>query len=272
MPSVKATFFRVSPVKSVIALLMAAVASLQVGAIHSSAVNADSRGPKSTQGGLVASGDKPVETANPRFAFKLYGQLLKNDTNTNVFVSPSSIILALAMTYNGAGGKTREGIARTLEIEGLGLNDVNTALADFQRNLGNADPKVQVKIANSLWARQGFTLKADFIERSKAHYAAEVNSLDFNNPAAKTRINSWVKEKTENHIESIIDRIGSEHVLFLINAIYFKGQWKTEFDKANTKKDDFHLTSGQQKKVQMMSQSGRYRYLKGDDFQAVSLP
>ena len=272
MPSMKATFFSVSPLKSLIVLFMSAAAGLQVAAIHSSARNVESRARHSTEGRLVANGDKPIEAANPRFAFKLYSELLKNDSNTNVFVSPSSIILALAMTYNGAEGKTREGMARTLEIEGLQLNEINTALAEFQRNLGNADPKVQLKIANSLWARQGFNLKRDFIERSKQHYAAEVTSLDFDSPAAATKINSWVKNKTDNLIESIIDRISSQNVLFLINAIYFKGQWKNEFEKSKTKEEDFQLPNGQQKKVQMMSQSGLYRYLKGEDFQAVALP
>jgi serpin B len=211
-------------------------------------------------------------TTSSKFAFKLYDELLKQNTNTNVFVSPSSISLALAMTYNGAEGKTREEMARVLEIEGLSLNEVNNAFAELQRPPANADPKVQLKIANSLWARQGFTLKPDFLERVRQHYEAKVTSLDFGSAAAPVTINSWVKQKTDNLIESIVDRINSDTVLFLVNAIYFKGQWKTEFEKAKTKPDQFHLATGQQKEVQMMSQSGTYAYLEDQGFQAVNLP
>ena len=272
MPLRISNFLRVSPFKGFLAVVMALGASLHSGIIDGSASNRGMVPPEGAVGTPVRTVQKPLFTSTSKFAFKFYSQLRKEDANKNVFVSPSSIILALAMTYNGAESKTREAMARTLEIEGLPLNDVNTGLADFQRDVRNADPKVQLKIANSIWARQGFTLKPDFIERSKQHYSAEVTSLDFDSPDAATKINSWVKNKTDNLIESIIDRISSDQMLFLINAIYFKGQWKTEFEKAKTKDDDFQLATGQQKKVPMMSQSGQYRYLKGEDFQAVSLP
>jgi serpin B len=176
------------------------------------------------------------------------------------------------MTYNGAEGKTRESMARVLEVEGLRLNDVNNTFAALQRPPASADPKVQLKIANSLWAREGLILKPEFLERTRQHYEAKVTALDFNSPAAPDTINSWVKEKTDNLIDSIVDRIESDAILFLINAIYFKGQWQKEFEKGKTKPDQFHLANGQQKEVQMMSQSGSYAYLEGKDFQAVSLP
>jgi serpin B len=210
-------------------------------------------------------------TTSSKFAFKLYNQLLKQNTNTNVFVSPSSVSIALAMTYNGAEGKTRDAMARVLEIEGLTLNEVNNAFAELQRPPEKADPKVQLKIANSLWAKQGFTLKPEFLARTQQHYEAKVTNLDFGSPAAPTAINSWVKKNTDNLIDSIVDRIASDTVLFLINAIYFKGQWQTEFEKEKTKPDQFHLANGQQKEVQMMSQSGTYVYFEGKDFQAVNL-
>jgi serpin B len=272
MPSMISNFLRVSPFKAFLVVVMALVAILQSGIINGWANNRTMAPPEGAVESPLRKAQEPLITSTSKFAFKFYNQLRKQDTNKNVFVSPSSIILALAMTYNGAEGKTREAMARTLEIEGLPLNDVNTGLADFQREVRNADPKVQLKIANSIWARQGFTLKPDFIERSKQHYSAEVTSLDFDSPDAPTKINSWVKNKTDNLIDSIVDRISSDHMLFLINAIYFKGQWKTEFEKAKTKEDDFQLATGQQKKVPMMSQSGQYRYLKGENFQAVSLP
>ena len=216
--------------------------------------------------------DERLIAATSRFTFKLFDQVLKQDTTKNVFVSPPSVMLALAMTYNGAEGKTRQAMAQALEIEGLSLEEVNRAFADLTSMLGTADPKLQLKIANSLWAKKGISLKPDFIQRSKEHYAAEVTTLDFSNPTAPATINLWVSNNTDNRIDKIVDRISPETILFLINAIYFKGQWTNEFEKGKTRDDDFKLADGGQKKLPMMSQSGRYNYYKGKDFQAVSLP
>ncbi len=216
--------------------------------------------------------DERLIAATSRFTFKLYNQVLKQGTTKNVFVSPSSVMLALAMTYNGAEGETRQAMAQALEIEGLSLQEVNRAFADLTSMLGTADPKLQLKIANSLWAKKGISLKPDFIQRSKEHYAAEVTTLDFSNPTAPATINLWVSNNTDTRIDKIVDRISSETILFLINAIYFKGQWTNEFEKGKTREDDFRLADGGQKKLPMMSQSGKYNYYKGKDFQAVSLP
>jgi len=216
--------------------------------------------------------DERLIAATSRFTFKLYNQVLKQGTTKNVFVSPSSVMLALAMTYNGAEGETRQAMAQALEIEGLSLQEVNRAFADLTSMLGTADPKLQLKIANSLWAKKGISLKPDFIQRSKEHYAAEVTTLDFSNPTAPATINLWVSNNTDTRIDKIVDRISSETILFLINAIYFKGQWTNEFEKGKTREDDFRLADGGHKKLPMMSQSGKYNYYKGKDFQAVSLP
>ena len=217
--------------------------------------------------------DDRLIAATSRFSFKLYNQLLKQRTGKNVFVSPSSVILALAMTYNGAEAETRQAMARALELEGLSLDEVNRGFADLKSMLGSADPKLQLNIANSLWARKGFSLKPDFIQRTKDFYAAEVASLDFSSATAPATINSWVKNNTGGRIEKIVDdKISDDTILFLINAIYFKGQWSTEFEKSKTREDDFKLADGSQKKLPLMSQSGKYNYYKAKDFQAVSLP
>ena len=216
--------------------------------------------------------DERLIAATSRFAFRLYNQVLKHGTTKNVFLSPSSVILALAMTYNGAEGETRQAMAHALEIEGLSLPEVNRAFADLKSTLGTADPKLELKLANSLWAKKGVSLKPDFIQRSKEYYAAEVTSLDFNNPTAPATINLWVRNNTGDRIEKVVDRISPDTILFLINAIYFKGQWSNEFEKGKTREEDFKLADGGQKKLPMMSQSGKYNHYKGKDFQAVSLP
>ncbi|HKG59302.1 MAG TPA: serpin family protein [Pyrinomonadaceae bacterium] len=216
--------------------------------------------------------DNRLTAASSKFSFKLYDQLRKRDTNSNTFVSPASVMLALAMTYNGANGTTRQAMARTLELEGMSLEDVNRAFAGLKSALAPDDAKVQLKIANSLWVRNGFTLNAAFIERNKQHYAAEIANLDFADPATVKTINSWVSKNTDGKIDKIVSRINPEDVLILINAIYFKGQWQFEFKKEKTKPDVFRLAGGDQKEVPMMSQSGKYSYFKGKDFQSVALP
>ena len=216
--------------------------------------------------------DDRLHTATSRFAFKLYDQIIKQRNGKNTFVSPASVMLALAMTYNGADGTTREAMARALEIEGMGLDEINRAFADLKSALNPTDPKVQLKIANSLWARNGFALRPAFIKRNEDYYKAEIASLNFEDPAAPKTINSWVNKNTEGKIEKIVDQISPDAVLFLINAIYFKGQWQVEFKKENTKPDVFRLPGGERKEVSMMSQSGNYFYYKGKDFQSVVLP
>ncbi len=216
--------------------------------------------------------DTRLTTATSKFSFKLYDQILKQRANTNTFLSPASVMLALAMTYNGADGTTREGMARALELEGMSLDDVNRSFAVLKSALASTDPKIQLKIANSLWARTGLVLNPTFVERNKQNFAAEIASLNFSDPSATQTINSWVNKNTEGKIDQIIDQIKPEDVLFLINAIYFKGQWQFEFKKENTKPDMFTLAGGEQKRVSMMSQSRNFMYYKGSGFQSVALP
>ena len=259
-------------IKALLAALIALIACSSKVVTRSVASHAVTMQQQQEVGQPVKKVDERLIAATSRFAFRFYNQVLKQGATKNVFVSPSSVILALAMTYNGAAGETRQAMAQALEIEGLSLADVNRAFADLKSTLGTADPKLQLKIANSLWARKGFSLNPDFIQRSKEYYAAEVTSLDFNNPTAPATINLWVRNNTGDRIDKVVDRISPDTILFLINAIYFKGQWRNEFEKGKTREDDFKLADGSQKKLPMMSQSGKYNYYKGKDFQAVSLP
>ncbi|MEN3334703.1 MAG: hypothetical protein V7641_4068 [Blastocatellia bacterium] len=221
----------------------------------------------------AASGplDPRLAAANARFGFKLYSELTKQSAEKNIFVSPASIALCLTMAYNGAEGETRQAMARALETQALSLEDLNRAYAGLKAALENPDAKVKLQIANSLWARQGLQFKADFIQRNKNYFGAQVTALNFDDPSAPATINQWVSEQTNGKIDKIVDQIDSQSILFLINAIYFKGAWAKEFDKAKTKEDNFTLVRGA-KRLPMMSQSGNYQYLETGDFQAISLP
>jgi serine protease inhibitor len=210
--------------------------------------------------------------ANNQFGFDLFNQLQSTDKDKNIFFSPLSIATALEMTYNGAAGETKEAMARTLKLEGMKEIEVNQASANLMKSLKSADPKIELAIANSLWAKQGVKFKEEFLAINRQDFGAEIASLNFADPKAKTTINNWVSKNTKGKIPAIIDQINSDQALFLINAIYFKGLWEKKFDKALTKNEPFYLVSGAPKQAPMMSQSGTYLYYRGDKFQAVSLP
>lgn len=219
-----------------------------------------------------AAVDSRLVAANTKFGFKLFSEILREDKGKNIFVSPTSVAIALSMTYNGASGKTQQAMAKTLELQGMSLEEVNQANQLLKASLENPDPNVQLRIANSLWAKQGIPFKPQFLQRNKRFYQAKVTDLDFGNPNSLGIINNWVKENTQGKIDSIINEIQPDQLLFLINAIYFKGNWTNKFDASQTANKPFYLADGSQKQHPMMSQKDEYQYYENDQFQAVSLP
>ncbi|MBG1241091.1 serpin family protein [Nostoc sp. NZL] len=220
----------------------------------------------------VKTDTRIVDSSN-KFGFKLFSEVLKDDNEKNVFISPSSVAIALAMTYNGASGSTQQAMAKTLELQGMNLPEINSSYAAVLKQLlDNQDAKVQLSIANSLWANQDVSFAPDFLKRTQDFYQAKVSNLNFKDAAASSIINNWVEENTKGKITKIVETIEPNQVLFLINAIYFKGNWSNEFDKSQTAQYPFYITSGRRKQHPMMSQEGDYRYYENEQFQAVSLP
>jgi serine protease inhibitor len=254
--------YRLIPIATIFSIL----GSLAAGAVACYQTAGESRRPA-----VEGKFDERLVASNNRFGFELFNQLQLKDKGKNVFCSPLSVALALSMAYNGAAGETKEAMRRTLKIEGLSLNDLNEASAALINSLSSSDPKVELAVANSLWARREVKFKEDFLDRNRQFFAAEVASLDFGALGALTTINNWVSRNTKRKIPSIIDQINPDDVMFLINAVYFKGQWENKFEMELTKNEPFYPLSGPQKEVPMMSQSGKYQYYRGDKFQAVRL-
>ncbi len=213
-----------------------------------------------------------VASANTKFGFKLLHDLREREPGPNIFISPLSISIALTMTYNGAVGETERAMAEVLEIDELALPIINESNEALRNNLEDPGPKVEISIANSLWSRQGTEFNPDFLERNRMFFEAETTSLDFTNPQAIKIINGWVNENTNGKIEEIVYEIRPGTVLFLINAIYFKGSWQDEFDTSQTRPGIFHLSDGREKQVEMMSRTGQYPYFRGEHFEAAGLP
>ena len=217
--------------------------------------------------------EKGLVGSDNKFGFKLFKEIVKEEENKNVFISPLSVSMALGMTYNGANGSTQEAMQRALELSGLTLQEVNESYKSLIELLTNLDPKVKFQIANSIWYREIFPIEDEFIEINKTYFDAEVSGLDFSAPNASNIINGWVNEKTNGKIEKIVDDvIHPLTMMFLINAIYFKGTWTYEFDEGQTRDDMFTLPNGSKKPCKMMSQENEFQYFENDNFQAIDLP
>lgn len=213
-----------------------------------------------------------LSEAHNRFGFKLFNQISSDDFGENIFISPASAAFALAMLYNGADGTTRAEMTSTLELGGLSLEDVNEANSSLLTSLNESDSSVELAVANSIWYRNTFQFRQDFLDRNSHFYGAEIAALDFGSPDAKDIINDWVKESTRNKIKSIVDQISPLDVMFLINAVYFKGNWTYPFSEELTTDRPFHLLDGTTLDVPQMQQTRAFLYLGTEAFQAIRLP
>jgi len=206
------------------------------------------------------------------FGLNLFKKIVAAQPDTNIFISPLSVSMALGMTLNGASGETYQAMQQTLEFNGLTNREINVAYQSLIDLLTHLDPKVMMEIANSIWYRNTFQVEQLFLDVNKKYFDAEISALDFNDPASVSIINSWVSENTHEKIKTIINKIDPLTVMFLINAIYFKGSWTYEFDKDNTENDIFYKKDGSQINCQMMHMRNRFEYYEDEDVQIIDLP
>jgi serine protease inhibitor len=216
--------------------------------------------------------EQMIVDADNQFGLSAFKAVVGAEGEKNVFISPLSISMALGMTLNGAAGETRQAMVSTLEMQGLTQQQINESYQSLLALLQNLDPKVKFEIANSIWYRNTMNFKQDFIQTNQKYFDALVKGLDFANPQSVSTINNWVKEKTNGKIPTIINQISPLDIMFLINAIYFKGTWEYQFVKERTSDAPFHLPDGSEYTCKMMRVEGGLPYLWTDDFQAVDLP
>jgi serpin B len=222
---------------------------------------------------LTASERQLITTSN-RFAFNLFREVVRQgNPDSNVFISPLSAAMALGMTYNGARGETQTAMAHTLGLEDLTTQEANESFRSLIDLLRSLDPKVDFKLANSIWYRLGFTPRPEFLDLNRQYFDAEVSGLNFGSADAVATINDWVNANTNGKIPTIIDGISDDIVMLLINAIYFKGTWVYQFDKSRTRDEPFTLRNGTTRSVPTMHHEGpvHVNYYRGQGFQAVDL-
>ena len=219
----------------------------------------------------LTSAERTVAGAANDFSFALFRQLSAAQPDANVFTSPLSASMALGMTMNGAAGATYDQMRAALAFGSATENDIDAGYKGLIDLLRGLDPGVDFRIANSIWYREGFPLESSFFDASTHWFDAQVTGLDFTDPASVNTINQWVSTATAGKIPTIVDGIDDASVMFLINAIYFKGSWRDRFDVAQTQVAPFHGVAGDQP-ARLMHRTGDMSYLATPTFDAVDLP
>ncbi len=221
----------------------------------------------------LTKSEKSMAESIDKFGFSLFKEIVAEKPGSTVVISPLSVSLALAMTYNGADGETEKAMASTLQLPDLSTQEINDAYRGLNESLLNSDSDVKFSIANSIWHRLGFEVEPEFIDVNKMNFNSEIRPLNFALPEAVDTINSWVDSHTNGKIKTILDEpIPPEAMMYLINAIYFKGIWSDKFDPELTSDDWFYLPDSSRVKCKLMSKSGEFSYFENDKFQAVDLP
>jgi serpin B len=221
----------------------------------------------------------PTETAavvagNNAFAFDLYAQLRKQEGN--LFLSPYSISAALAMTSAGARGQTLDEMTNTLRLPQQDtLHPAFKALHTSLNDQRGGKRGYQLSTANALWGAKGYGFLPEFLKLTRDHYGAGLQEVNFGNAEeARATINAWVEKETHDKIKDLIPQgaLNQSTRLVLTNAIYFKGDWLSQFKKDRTKDEPFFLADGKQVKTPLMHQKGTFHYADLGAFQALELP
>jgi serpin B len=223
--------------------------------------------PPATETAVVVNGTNA-------FAFDLYGQLRTQEGN--LFFSPYSISSALAMTSAGARGQTLEEMAQALHLPSQ--DKLHPAFKTLNTSLNGppgATRGYQLSTANALWGLKGYPFKPDFVTLTRNHYGAGLQEVNFaDEPAARMTINAWVEKETHDRIKDLIKpgMLDGATRLVLTNAIYFKGDWASQFKKDRTRNENFFLAGGKMAQTPLMHQTGDFKYADLGDFQALELP
>jgi len=233
-------------------------------------VNTTWAGTMEDEGGLMA-----VSASTNAFALDLYKRIII--PNDNLFFSPYSICAVFAMVYGGARGNTATQMERTFHfpLSGTELHEYGSRLSRAIEASGQTG-NLRLNIANGLWPQDGYPFFAEYLDLTDRYYKAKISPLDYrkDSEGARKTINGWVEEKTEQKIINLLKpgMINPLTRMVLVNAIYFKGDWLSKFDKSTTQEAQFFLLSGDVVKVPLMTIRQSYGYSDFPDTQILELP
>ena len=210
---------------------------------------------------------------NSEFAWNILKELNKEDEEGNVFISPISISTALSMTHQGALGDTREEMGRVLGYGKIDDESLRESYKEFLKYLMAMDKDIELNIANSIWYREGEPIEETFLKVNQEVFNALVEELDFSNEGTVDKINDWIEDATDGKIEDMLEGpIPGNVIMYLINAIYFKGDWTVPFEEEQSFETIFASASGEAEDIMMMRRKGSVAYGEGVDYKSVRLP
>ncbi len=216
---------------------------------------------------------KEVVASANRFAFDLFKPVVAGEaTGTNIMISPFSVTSALSMTLNGAAGETFDAVRSALRYDGQGLEEINETYRRLVTEMVPVDERVVMEIANSVWVENNFRVKKEFTDALQEWYLAEARNFDVTDARSVDLINGWIEEKTHDKIQKMLSSIDRDMVMLLINAVYFNGKWKFQFDSKNTADRPFYITPGNQVNVPVMFQKQKFAMSHQENITLVELP
>ncbi|NMC38888.1 MAG: serpin family protein [Bacteroidales bacterium] len=220
---------------------------------------------------LTAGTPQAIQSSN-EFGIGLFTKIGKAEEE-NLMLSPLSASTALTMLLNGCGGDTYTQLQGTLKYpSGMTISDINEAYKSLVDQLLLADPKVKLSLANAIFYRIGFSVKQPFLALMGTDYKALIAGLDFSAPSSLTAINKWANDNTNGKIPKVLDEISTDAVMFIMNALYFNGDWSYQFDKSLTQERPFYPDGGNSVNVSTMNGEVGSKVIYGNGFKAIEMP
>lgn len=223
----------------------------------------------------VSQNAKDAMARSNQTGFEVFEIIYNEDKNVNQLMSPISLVYALAMVQNGAVGETQNQILSTLNYDGPldngSYNEVMNVYNHFEAKSTEEQPNAILSLANSLWMREDLNPEQNFVDTLKSNYDAEVYKVDFTLDETVSAMNKWVEDKTRGLLKDTFKEFDPETVAALINTLYFKGNWRSDFAESATSKMPFELSDGSEVDVDMMKNMGYYPYIETESAQIISM-
>ncbi len=223
----------------------------------------------------LRSSEIEMVRSDQSFAFNFLSYVYAEESaeeNNSFMISPLSLSMALAMTMNGADGETKSVMLEALKLKGFSDEEINSYYKKLREALLSTDPSTKLSIANSIWTNQNVVIKDEFVGKNRDYFNSSVESVNFSDRKTAGLINDWASKNTNGLIKKVIESTSSDDLMYLLNAIYFKGMWVSEFNRSNTHPKPFMLENGATVNVEMMNQTEKFNYKDNELMQLVELP
>lgn len=230
----------------------------------------DPDGPKQPKPINLPEKSHEIITSNNAFGIGLFRATALEEDH-NFMLSPLSASTALTMLLNGCNGATYDQIRDMLGYQGLTAADINNTYNSLISQLLSVDPEISLSLANAVWYRQGFDVKDGFLGVMDSTFQARIGALDFSRPSSVDTINNWASDNTNGKIPKVINDIDPDMVMFLMNALYFKGNWTYKFKADQTSDLPFYLADETTRDVKMMRNTFPARYYYSDNETCLEL-